>query len=158
MKSEILENFHLAAHLHKEGIARDCYLGKNVLTMRMFSGGFSELCKSWKKGFTSGAKQAHPRALVLISLWLTAGMTVLVSTLVALFAEEPGHLFQATVLAAYLLFSLQCWWVFRLVGSFSPLNALLFPISLCFYQSLFFTAIIEKKRGLQTDWKGRDVS
>ena len=158
VKSEILENFHLAEHLHKQGIPRHCYLGKNVLSMRMFDGGLSELWGSWKKGFTSGAKQAHPRALILISLWLTAGMTALVSMMVAFFTLGPSGLFLTLSLVAYLLFALQCCWVFRLVGNFSPFNALFFPISLCFYQILFFTALIAKKRGLQTEWKGRDVS
>ena len=157
VKSEILENFHLAEHLHERGIVRKCYLGKNVLAMRMFDGGLPELWKSWKKGFTSGAKQAHPRALILISLWLTAGMMILTSIIVAIFIPHPTTLFLSTVFGAYLLFALQCGWAFRLVGNFSFLNALFFPLNLAFYQTLFFTALLDKKRGIQTDWKGRNV-
>ncbi|MDQ8191889.1 glycosyltransferase [Roseibacillus persicicus] len=158
VRNQILENFHLAEHLHQVGIARNCYLGRGVITMRMFSGGLPNLWQSWKKGFTSGAKQAHPRALVLISLWLTAGMTILVSLLVAIFTPSASPLFLGLTAVAYSIFALQCGWAFRQVGRFSPLSALFFPVGLIFYQALFFTALWEKKRGTQTNWKGRDVS
>lgn len=157
VRGEILENFHLAEHLENLGIPRQCFLGKGVLSMRMFDGGFLELWRSWKKGFTSGAKGAHPRALLLISFWLSAGMTVLVSLLVSLFLAPAHPTFIIVTLVAYSGFALQCWWAFRLVGRFSFLNAIFFPLSLTFYQILFFTALVEKKRGLRTNWKGRDV-
>ncbi len=154
VRNQILENFHLAAFLREEGFSRNCFLGKGTLSMRMFSGGFLELWRSWKKGFTSGAKQAAPRALILISLWLTAGMMTVVS-LFFLPSAEPS--FTLVVSLAYLLFASQCAWAFRQVGSFSLLNAFLFPLGLIFYQILFFTSLLEKKLGIQTNWKGRDV-
>ncbi len=157
VKDKILENFHLAEHLQKQGVPRHCYLGRGSLNMRMFAGGLPELWRSWKKGFASGAKQAHPRALILISLWLVAGMTTIVSLLVALAIPSPEPLFLGSAAAAYFFFALQCYHAFRLVGSFSYLNALFFPLSLLFYQTLFFIALVEKKRGVQTKWKGRDV-
>lgn len=155
VKDKVLENFHLAQHLKEEGFIPRCFLGKGVLSMRMFSEGLPTLWKSWKKGFTSGATQTSPRILLLISLWLTAGMIILVGLGSLPFGDTS---FQVAIAAAYLLFAIQCGWAFRQVGSFSLLNALLFPLSLLFYQVLFFTALIEKKRGIETDWKGRDVS
>lgn len=156
VKGEILENFHLAEHLAALGVKRDCYLGRGVLSMRMFSEGLPELWASWKKGFTSGAKQAAPRALLLVSLWLTGAMFVLTSVVVAL-SPFSSSLYYALTIVAYFVYAGQCWWSFRLAGRFSPWNALLFPVSLIFYQVLFFTALIERALGVKTEWKGRDV-
>ena len=55
VKSHILENFHLAENLKSLGIHLNCYLGRDIITMRMFPEGLSELWNSWKKGFSAGA-------------------------------------------------------------------------------------------------------
>ena len=68
-----------------------------------------------------------------------------------------GPLVQAGVAVAYVLYALQCWRAFRLVGSFSVVNALLFPVSLLFYQTLFFTSVVRRRMGKKTEWKGRHV-
>ena len=125
--------------------------------MRMFPGGFSELWSSWKKGFVSGATSAHPRALAFSSIWISGAMFAIVS-LVLLLTPQAGAGFSITTALVFAVYSLQCIWAFKLVGSFSWMNALLFPISLVFYQILFFSAIIDKARGKQTAWKGRLVN
>lgn len=156
VRAEILENFHLARHLGDLGIPRECHLGRGCLTMRMFPGGLSELWASWKKGFTSGAKNAAPRALLFISIWITGAMLACVGIVVAL-TPFAGPAYRVTAVAVYLLYALQCLRAFRLAGSFSPLTALFFPVSLMFYQVLFFTALIERRLGIKTQWKGRHV-
>jgi 4,4'-diaponeurosporenoate glycosyltransferase len=157
VKDKVLENFHLASHLEKLGIQCRCYLGKGLISMRMFPGGFTELWSSWKKGFVSGATSANPRALAYSSIWISGAMITIVS-LALLFTPQAGVGFGITTAIAYTVYAAQCYWAFRLVGSFSWINALLFPISLIFYQVLFFSAVIDKARGKQTQWKGRQVN
>lgn len=154
VRRETLENFHLARHLEALGIPRDCYLGRGSIRMRMFPGGFRELWSSWKKGFTSGAGSTAPRALVFTSLWITGAMLACVALAFTPFST-PAYCIASA--AAYLICAAQCLIAFRLAGNFSPLNALFFPISLFFYQILFFTAVIERKLGVKTRWKGRHV-
>lgn len=156
VRDKVLENFHLAEHFKDLSIPRVCLLGRGALSMRMFSGGLPELWNSWKKGFTSGAKQAAPRALVLISIWLTSGMTLLTSLLLLLLGVGSEALLIVTSVG-YGAFALQCWWAFRMAGNFSFGSALLFPIGLIFYQTLFLTALIERACGRKTQWKGRHV-
>ena len=156
VKSHILENFHLAENLKSLGIQLNCYLGRDMITMRMFSEGLGELWNSWKKGFSAGAKQAAPRALILSSIWISGAMFAIMTTITAL---VTGHiLLEAAALITYIVYAIQCYYVFRKIGSFSLLNALLFPISLLFYQALFFSSIISKRRGQSTQWKGRSVA
>lgn len=155
VKSHILENFHLAQELDKLGIKRSCYLGKGVLTMRMFPEGFKDLWNSWKKGFSSGAAQTAARALAFSSIWITGAI---IATISLLFAIGSGSS-SVTLLAAiiYLTYAAQCLHIFRRIGSYSPLNAIFFPITLLFYQILFFSSTYSKRAGKSTQWKGRDV-
>jgi 4,4'-diaponeurosporenoate glycosyltransferase len=156
VRGEILENFHLARHLADLGIPRQCHLGRGSITMRMFPGGLREIWAGWTKGFTSGAGNAAPRALFLTSVWISGAMLAIVGVILA-FLPVTDPLCRATTGAVYLLYALQCLRAFRLAGNFSPLNALLFPLSLLFYQALFFTALVQRRLGIKTKWKDRHV-
>jgi len=156
VRGEVLENFHLAAHWEELGIGRRCFLGRGVVRMRMFGGGLGELWRSWKKGFARGAKGVAPRALVCSSVWITGAMFALVGVLVACLPMVTAE-YRVAAGLAYAVYVVQCWWAFRLVGTFSVCNAVLFPVSLLFYQVLFFTSVLAGKRGKTTEWKGRDV-
>jgi len=157
VKSEVLENYQLSKTLREKGIKRSCYLGKNHLTMRMFPGGMTELWRSWKKGFISGAADVSPRIILWTSLWITGMFIAFVSFVVAL-SWDISPLFLGLSISAYLLYAALCLYASRLVGSFSFFNSLLFPISLIFYHILMLSAWIDTKRGKQTKWKGRDVN
>ena len=154
VRREILENFQLASHLEAHAIPRDCYLGRGTIRMRMFPGGFRELWSSWKKGFSSGAGSTAPSVLVFTSLWITGAMLACAALAFMPFATP---VYQFASAAAYLFCAVHCLFAFRLAGSFSLLNALFFPVSLFFYQTLFFTSVIERRLGIKTRWKGRHV-
>ncbi len=156
VKDKALENFHLARQFKQLGIQCSCYLGKGLIHMRMFPNGIGELWSSWKKGFTSGAAHTAPRALLLSSLWIS-GMMLTIVCLILSFTSYASNLFILVTALAYLIYACQSLRVFKLAGTFSAWNALFFPLSLLFYQTLFFSALIDKKRGKTTNWKGRAV-
>lgn len=156
IKGEILENFQLSKKFQENGIPCTSLLGKGLISMRMFPEGINQLSSSWQKGFTSGAAQTTPRALALSSVWLSGLMCTLTSfALIAMDTSNTAYLF--TTAAAYLLGAIQCLYVFRLAGNFSILNALFFPVTLLFYQGVFFTSLIKKKMGIKPEWKGRQI-
>ena len=156
VKDKALENFHLARQFKQLGIPCSCYLGKGLIHMRMFPNGIGELWSSWKKGFTSGAAHTAPRALILSSLWIS-GMMLTIVCLILSFTSYVSNLFILITALAYLIYACQSLRAFKLAGTFSAWNALFFPLSLLFYQTLFFSALIDKKRGKTTNWKGRAV-
>lgn len=156
VKDKALENFHLARQFKQLGIPCSCYLGKGLIHMRMFPNGIGELWSSWKKGFTSGAAHTAPRALMLSSLWIS-GMMLTIVCLILSFTSYISNLFILITALAYLIYACQSLRAFKLAGTFSAWNALFFPLSLLFYQTLFFSALIDKKRGKTTNWKGRAV-
>ena len=154
-RQEILENFCLAGKLEELGIDRRNYLGRGAVRMRMFSG-FGQLWRSWQKGFTAGASNAPKVALIGSSVWIFGAMLALVTAIVGLL-PGVGVPFQLASALAYAVFVAQCSIAFSLVGNFSVVNALFFPVSLLFYQVLFFTALVKRKLGKTTEWKGRHV-
>jgi len=155
VKREVLENFHLSRHFAAAGYRCRCYLGRGTLWMRMFPGGFGDLVSGWSKGFVSGAGNTPRSALIGISLWLS-GLIVVAMSAFSLLPLGTAHL-QAFLLA-YAACALQCLYLFRSLGSFSPLSALLFPLGLGFYQAVFFRALRRRRRGGRMEWKGRDVA
>jgi 4,4'-diaponeurosporenoate glycosyltransferase len=155
VKKTVLENLHLAGDLERRGIDRLCFIGKDCISMRMFPGGFNELLSSWSKGFSSGADLTSALAMTLSILWLTGLMALSMITLMLPLAGQDSLMW---VLASYLVAASALMILFRKVGRFSLWNGLLFPISLFFYQGLFAWALIRKRRGGTTQWKGRDVA
>jgi len=157
VKKDILENLYLAEHLEKLNIPRACYLGKNSISMRMFPHGFTSLWNGWKKGFSSGAKQVAPITLILSSIWISGAMFAAITLIISLLTAF-SKISLILTLFTYSIYALQCHLTFKKIGSFSPLNALFYPITLFFYQALFFTSLLNRKHGGTTQWKGRSVN
>ncbi len=155
VRGQVLENFHLARHFREAGIPCRCYLGPGVLTMRMFPGGYRDLVAGWSKGFVSGAGNTPRGTMVGISSWLSGLIMAAIALAFLPSADFPQRL---AIGGLYLLGVVQCRHVFRRAGTFGWLNALLFPVSLIFYQAVFFRALRRKKAGGKVRWKGRDVA
>lgn len=155
VRRTVLENLHLARLLEERGVRRLCRIGQGTISMRMFPEGFGQLCRSWMKGFVSGAGLAAPGALVLSSIWLSGLMVVSVAALLMPLAEG---LHRPVTGFAFLFGGLTLIPLFRRVGRFSWWSALAFPVSLFFYQALFFRALLRRRSGATIEWKGRDVA
>ena len=156
VRDQVLENVHLSKRFHSLDIPCASFLGKGIIHMRMFPNKLSELCASWQKGFANGAAQSAPRALLFSSIWLS-GLMFTLTSLVLLITPFADSTYQILTGIAYLLGVVQCLYTFRLAGYFSFLNALFFPVTLLFYQYLFFTSFLNQKRGIQAEWKGRTL-
>ncbi|MBB5350632.1 4,4'-diaponeurosporenoate glycosyltransferase [Haloferula luteola] len=155
VRRKVLENFHLSRELEAMGVERHSYVGAGSITMRMFPEGFGQLCRSWLKGFSSGAALTPAWAMAAISLWITGLMMVLGAVVMGAMEASPQALLLpgAYGVAALTLYQRMAW-----VGRFSPWNAVFYPIALLFYQGLFLISLVREKLGHKTRWKGRDVA
>lgn len=154
VKGEVLENFALSRHFSEKGITCRSYAGKGTISMRMFPGGFRELVASWGKGFVKGAGQVPREALVGVSLWLSG---LIMSVIALTFLPQASDAVAWCVYGMYFLSVVQSWYLFRVVGTFWGIGAVLFPVGLFFYQWLFFVSARRRKRGETIQWKGRNV-
>lgn len=155
VKNTVLENLHLAGTLERMGVPRHCFTGKGCITMRMFPEGFHELTSSWTKGFSSGASLTSTFAMTLAAFWLSGLMAI---SIILFLLPLAGSAALLPVIGCYLLVAAALWALFRKIGRFTFLNALLFPVALFFYQGLFAVALIRKRRGGTIEWKGRHVA
>lgn len=155
VRREVLENFHLARHFRALGLACRCYLGGDVLSMRMFPDGLGALVRGWSKGFVSGAGNTPRGAMIGIASWLSG---LIMASIALCFLPLASASQQIAIALLYGLGVLQCRHVFRQAGNFRWLNALLFPVALLFYQGVFFRALRRKKTRGKVTWKGRDVA
>lgn len=154
VRRKVLENFHLSRELETMGVSSHSYVGVGCISMRMFPDGFGQLCRSWLKGFVSGAALTPGWAMLAISLWISGLMMAFVALLVGVLEWSPQTLLLpgAYGVAALTLYQRTAW-----IGRYSAWNAAFYPVTLVFYQLLFAYSILRGKTGGTVRWKGRDV-
>jgi len=145
VRGRILENFWLAGQFRAAGIPVRSVAGRGVLSVRMYPNGLRELIEGWTKGFASGAGQTSRRTLFLVVAWMIGLMLAPLGWLVT------GDWFLWG--AVYLLCAAQVAWFGRLVGSFRSYTALLYPVPLIFFFTVFARSIM--RSGKVVTWKGR---
>jgi 4,4'-diaponeurosporenoate glycosyltransferase len=159
VKEEIIEDIPLGKLFKAAGGRISCYGGKDCVTFRMYPDGFRQLIEGWTKSMMFGALGIHPVFLLLIVGWLvgcTATVRHFVSGIVAGNPLSWSSSFYSGI-ALYLLYFIQIWWMFRRVGSFSIVNAFLYPVSLLFFHLLFFWSLLRIAVVRRVRWRGRDI-
>lgn len=151
VRGETLENLALATHIERAGGAPRTATGKGSLQMRMFPEGFSQLLESWHRGAAGGAGSTPLPVLLLTIFWLS-GAAAAAGAMVTLSA---GH--RLSVLAIYLLYAAQIFWIARRLGSFRWSTALFYPVPLVFYFAIFARSLWTRLRGGAFTWKGRQL-
>jgi len=147
VRGEILENFHLSKILDTSGVHCETYLGKGVLSFRMFPEGMREVFYGWKKSVLRASGGVSPSTLFQSIVWITALMTIIV--LIFLGWQWAWTLYAMAVLQV-LIFQ-------KRIGSYPLWSALLWPFTLLFYQFVFFAAKLDQRRGLKQRWRGREI-
>jgi 4,4'-diaponeurosporenoate glycosyltransferase len=147
VRGRILENYRLAQQLLASGVAVRSVIGMGVFSFRMYPGGMGELVAGWVKGFASGAGQTPRGTLSLIVAWMIGLMT---APLGWVLGGEP--LVWGLV---YLLGVAQVAWIGRRVGGFRWFTALLYPLPLVFFFTVFGLSVM--RSGKTVTWKGRQI-
>ena len=155
VRGDVLENFKLSRCFAAAGVERRCWLGKNTISMRMFPGGIRDLIAGWSKGTVSGAANTPKSVLLGVSLWMSG---LFMSAVPVCFLLVAPPTLAVAMASLYVLWVLQCGYLFRASGRYSILAASAFPLGLTFYQLVFFQAVLRKKKGGTVQWKGRDVA
>jgi len=147
VRGRILENFRFAKQLLATGTAVRSVAGKGVLSFRMYPAGMGDLVAGWTKGFASGSGQTPRGTLLLIVAWMIGLMAAPIGLLLA---GEP--VWWGLI---YLLYAAQVTCFGRRVGAFRWYTALLYPLPLVFFFSVFARSAI--RPGKKVTWKGREI-
>lgn len=113
--------------------------GRGSLRFRMYPDGLRSLVEGWTKNFAGGAAGTRPLTLLLVLVWMSGLLTAWRSPLL-----YAAYVVQLAVL-------------FRRVGRFSPLTALLYPIPLVFFLGVFVRSLVLTFVRRQVRWRGRTL-
>ena len=105
----------------------------------MYPNGLGQLVEGWTKNFAGGAANTRPLTLVLLIAWMSGLLT----------AWQSPILYGAYVVQLAVLF--------RRVGRFSPLTALVYPIPLAFFLGVFVRSLALTFVRRQVRWRGRTI-
>ncbi len=144
---EVVEDFALARRYGRAGLAVTNYGGRRDVSFRMYPGGLQSLIDGWTKNFALGAMGSLLRA-VLIGVWLAYSIGVF--TWAGGIPKTP-----AVILVA--LFVLQFWVLFRQVGNFGLVDALLYPFHVLFFLGVFLRSFAHTYLFRRVRWRGRQA-
>jgi 4,4'-diaponeurosporenoate glycosyltransferase len=167
VKHEVLEDVALGRAMARRGVALHNYAGRGAVRFRMYPGGVREVANGWTKNFARGAMTTAPFLLILISAWIAGSGLALRLAIAAPAAgltataglTTPAG-FNPTALAGiifYLAYVGQLWWLFRRIGNFTLVTAVLYPIPLLFFVLVFLRSIYFTLVRRHVTWKGRSI-
>lgn len=155
VQHKVLEHYHLSEVFRSHHLKVAHFLGKNVISFRMYPEGLGQLISGWSKSFLTGASQTSPLPLIGVIIWMIGCFSFFsflskLNTLNQTDYEIFGVLYFAYVLQFTLFF--------KRISNFGVWTALLFPIPLAFYLFIFARSIWFKLIHRPVTWKGRNVS
>ena len=155
IKNEVLEDIHFGRNFMAHDIPVRCYGGKGSIHFRMYPAGMKGLIEGWSKSFALGASGTRPLVLISVILWIAGCFTALTS-FIPHGGDGGGEVFPLSVFL-YLLYVLQAFWMFRRIGDFGFLTALLYPLPLLFFVFIFANSFLNTFVFKKVTWKGRDI-
>ena len=147
---EVLENFALSRFFREEGILIRTYLGKGVLSTRMFPPRFFDIFYGWAKAFGRGGELTRLTVFFLIIVWLIQ-LTIAPFLFLSSFSLD-------TSFALSFFYGLNALYLFlsaKRLGSFSLFTSLIYPVPLLFFYLTFFSS---KLGVFVASWKGRAIA
>ncbi|MFD1134503.1 glycosyltransferase [Paenibacillus urinalis] len=150
VKGEILDHHALALRFEAAGYPVVNYIGRGALHFRMYPGGVRELFQGWIKSMASGAAATRFTKLFTVVLFLMGAFT---AALTLLFWD-----YGLMSVAVYGLYSALMAGLLRKVGKFGAISAILYPIPLLAFISVFSVSMLHTFVNRQVRWKGRELA
>ncbi len=154
VRSQVAEDLAIAQRYLDTGLPVEVFRGGEEVTFRMYPGGLRQLLEGWTKNFAAGAGSTGLVRLAAIVWWITS----LSSAALALFDGLRGEIPVGVGATLYLAFVAQLLVMFRQLGSFGPLTALVFPVPLAFFVAVFIRSLWRTHVRHHVTWRGRAVS
>lgn len=154
VRDEVVEDLALARRYRSSGLPVQVLEGGQGLRFRMYPGGLRQVVEGWTKNFAVGAGSTRLLRLGAIVTWVTC----LGSAVFALEDSLRGDLPLGTGPLLYVAFVLQLRVMFRQVGDFRLLTAVLYPVPLVFFMVVFVRSLWRTHVRRSVVWRGRSLS
>lgn len=151
IRSEMLDDLNLGAAFQSAGIRVTNYIGRGLISFRMYSGGMRSELEGFSKGAILSTASIRGVTLTGIILWLIG---LLVSQLSVFFVHSANY---PSLVVGYVLYAIQFAYFNRSAGSFGVLHPLCHFLSTSFFLVVvgysLYQAVFRKK----VIWKGRYI-
>jgi 4,4'-diaponeurosporenoate glycosyltransferase len=146
VRGEITESLALGRRYADAGFDNHVYGGDADISLRMYADGFRALVEGWTKSVGPGAGAIHPFRMLGVSLWVFCSFGAWL---------WYGGLPKPWSVALSLLFAAQMYVMFRQVGRFGIVDALLFPLHTTFLALIFLWSLFRTHVLKRVSWRGR---
>ncbi|QPC46539.1 glycosyltransferase [Mangrovibacillus cuniculi] len=142
---EVVENLALIQQVKSRNLPVQAYIGKDIIHMRMYPNGWSELVNGWSKSFAKGAMMTNSVMLFLISIWLTFYFTAAME--IFHITDQVSFSIWATFMLSY---SFLFWMQANLFGKMKWTDMFLIPLFFFGFLYIFtrsvWNGVFNKKR------------
>ncbi|MFZ3591654.1 glycosyltransferase [Bacillus sp. DJP31] len=151
IKHEVVENLSLVKHAASLGFSTKAISGFGILSMRMYKEGIGSLFNGWGKSFAAGSKKGNLLLTILVVLWISFLCTFLTNSISLI--NNDSFIFLCTYIAiSGLLFR-----TLIAIGNYTIVDAVLFPLHLLFFVTVYSYSFISTYLVKNASWKGRSI-
>ena len=148
VKEDIVEDLRLGRRYAEAGLPVAIFGGGEDVSFRMYGEGLLSLVRGCSRSLGRGIFVLSPVRIAGIIAWLTSAFGSF------LWASGPGRWPGVCLMV---LFALQMGIQFRQMGSFGWIDAILYPVHLFFFGSMFVLGILNVRIFRRVHWRGRSV-
>ncbi len=156
VRGQVLEHYVLARRFMANGMNVTCLGGRGTVSFRMYPDGLGDLAEGWTKAFATGAGMTPASLLTLTVTWLTGAL--LTGVLIVTTPLRRNTRVLRRLMAAYVAFVGQIWWMLRRVGRFPVLVPFAFPVYISFFLLIFVRSCRDAIVRRRVTWKGRTMT
>lgn len=153
VRGEVAEDLALAQRFRRSGLPVRCIGGGDLVWFRMYRD-LRGVVQGWGKNVATGAGRTPPLRTAAVILWVAALLRVAHLAVATIFTGTDVS--PAVVAVAYAAVTVQVALMARQVGRFGP-AALLWPLLLAFFVSVFAWSSIRTLLVHQVTWSGRSI-
>ncbi|WDL97671.1 glycosyltransferase [Alicyclobacillus sp. ALC3] len=151
IRSEMLDDLNLGARFQNAGIPVTNYIGRGLVSFRMYSGGMRSEVEGFSKGAILSTASLHGFTLLFVILWIIG---LLVSQLSLLFIHIAHY---PLLLVGYVLYAIQFLYFNRSAGRFGLLHPVCHLLSTMFFLVVVGYSTYQAVFRKRVVWKGRYI-
>jgi 4,4'-diaponeurosporenoate glycosyltransferase len=148
VREDVLEDLRLGRRYADLGIPVAVLGGGKDVTFRMYGEGMLSLVRGCLRSLGRGTFILSPARIMAIAVWLACAYGAF---------RWAGGLKTRPAFALTAMFAVQMGVLFRQVGAFGWVDALLYPVHLVFFAFLFVLGLFSVRVSRRVHWRGRNV-
>jgi 4,4'-diaponeurosporenoate glycosyltransferase len=152
---EVVDDLALCRLYRSKGLGVRNYVGRGLVSFRMYPRGMGQLIEGWTKNMASGAGMAGGGVLLLLVFWITGMVNAFLAPLSLFWGWSAPY--GIVSLAALSLWLASLYISARRIGSFSPLAVLLYPLQLLFFTAIVLRSFVLTRFLHRVSWRGRSI-